>query len=111
IKQSRRSQNNFRTHNFLVARCLPPDLVNISHVIMTGSSLNVSDGEQPWFASGKKIITRCQRQKIPFLGICFGLHFLSWAGGGRVVKKKKSAELGAVRITVAETTGTFFDFL
>lgn len=110
IRQTNLPPNKFLSHNFLTARRLP-ELNGVSHVIMTGSSTNVSDGEQSWFPAGRKVVAWCRRAEIPFLGICFGLHFLAFTGGGKIVKNKNRAELGAVKIATRNTAGTFFDFL
>lgn len=74
----------------------PIKLEGFTHVIFGGSEVNISEGEQPWFSEARRIILEWNRQNIPFLGICFGMQFLAYTYGAKIVRRYE--ETGPVKI-------------
>lgn len=86
-------------------------LDRFSHIFMLGSSHNISYGELDWFATAKKVIWEAAERRIPFLGICFGMQFLCYSFGAKLIEDKTNREGGKIQVYTQNTTKTFFEFL
>ncbi|WP_219904645.1 type 1 glutamine amidotransferase [Stenomitos frigidus] len=94
--------HNFHEHD------KPLELEGFTHVILGGSEVNISEGEQPWFCEARRIIWECDRQNIPFLGICFGMQFLAYTYGAEILRQYE--EIGPVKVNL-KVKHSFFGFL
>ncbi|MGF1727096.1 glutamine amidotransferase-related protein [Photobacterium nomapromontoriensis] len=63
----------------------PQSLDECDAYLASGSRFSVYN-ESRWITVFKAFINRLYRQKIPFVGICFGHQMLAWALGGEVTR-------------------------
>jgi GMP synthase (glutamine-hydrolysing) len=71
----------------------------VSGVVITGSHSMVTDGE-PWCEKLIEWIPSIVKERIPFLGLCFGHQLLAQAMGGTVGNHPGGKEIGTVSIKV-----------
>lgn len=95
--------------NFATQDLSALDLRPFSHIIMSGSSTTISDGELPWFGTAARLIRECLAERRPFLGICFGFQMLAWSLGGRVERGEYA--VGPMRIERSTVDQPFFSRL
>ena len=87
------------------------DANKYSHIICSGSNYNISYGIKPWFDCYKKIIIDSTNKNIPIFGVCFGMQFICYAFGSKLIEKKDKKEGGRIKVQTQNTKNTFFDFL
>lgn len=65
----------------------PPDLTEVSGVVMFGSSYNVEHAdEQPFIHEMRALTLEALDRGVPYLGICFGAQVLAWSLDARIDK-------------------------
>lgn len=76
----------------------PPDLRDVSGVVLFGSSFNVEHAdEQPFIHALRGLTLEALDRGTPYLGVCFGAQILAWALGAEIVRAPVS-EVGYVPI-------------
>jgi GMP synthase (glutamine-hydrolysing) len=79
-----------------------PDPENIKAVIISGSSLMLTDDHR-WKNEISNWLISIISKKIPVLGICFGHQLLALALGGKVGNNPKGIELGSRSVKLTES--------
>jgi len=76
-----------------------PEIGCFSATVILGSHFMVTDHE-PWCENLALWIPDLIKQRIPFLGLCFGHQLLAYAMGGEVGNHPTGKEIGTVQIQV-----------
>ncbi|MGX9418644.1 glutamine amidotransferase-related protein [Vibrio sp. WJH972] len=82
----------FQTFNALTSS-LPEDIHACDGYIVTGSVYDAY-ADEPWIHQLADWIRRCDKQRKPLLGICFGHQIIALALGGKVEKSSKGWGIG-----------------
>lgn len=76
-----------------------PDLDDCFGFIITGSVDNAYD-DDPWIINLMEWIVRCEAQRKPLVGICFGHQLVARALGGKVERSQKGWGLGSYEVQI-----------
>lgn len=76
-----------------------PDLDECFGFILTGSVHNAYDNDA-WITNLMDWIVRCEAQRKPLVGICFGHQLIARALGGRVEKSTKGWGIGSYKVNI-----------
>ncbi|MGR5117243.1 type 1 glutamine amidotransferase [Vibrio astriarenae] len=76
-----------------------PNLDACFGYILTGSVDNAYDNE-PWITNLMEWIIRCEAQRKPLVGICFGHQLIARALGGKVERSNKGWGLGSYEVQI-----------
>lgn len=80
----------------------PPNLDDVSGIIISGSHSMVSEFED-WSLMLSEWLRRNLRKAIPTLGICYGHQLICQSFGGHVSYHPKGKEIGTVKIALTES--------
>jgi GMP synthase-like glutamine amidotransferase len=72
--------------------------------ITTGSRHSVNDEEQ-WIRHLEQFVREVAKERIPFVGVCFGHQLIAKALGGTVVKSDRGWGVGAKKVEVKDSIG------
>lgn len=72
--------------------------------ITTGSRYSVND-DQPWIHQLERFVREVAKEKVPFVGVCFGHQLIAKALGGTVVKSDRGWGVGAKEVKVRGDLG------
>ncbi|MGL6259576.1 type 1 glutamine amidotransferase [Vibrio sp. WXL103] len=76
-----------------------PDLDECFGFILTGSVHNAYDNDA-WITNLMDWVVRCEAQRKPLVGICFGHQLIARALGGRVEKSTKGWGIGSYEVNI-----------
>jgi GMP synthase (glutamine-hydrolysing) len=76
---------------------LPPDLLQASAVILSGSPSSVTE-RAPWMLDLEAALRALLARQTPLLGICFGHQIIASAAGGEVQRNPLGREIGTIAV-------------
>lgn len=80
---------------------VPPDLDNVSGVLVLGGSQNVTDiATCPWMQAEAEFLKKAHERGLPVIGLCLGAQLIAHALGGQVAYKEGNPELGFVPVSL-----------
>jgi GMP synthase-like glutamine amidotransferase len=83
---------------------MPSDPAECDAWITTGSRYSVNDDE-PWIRQLEQFVREVAKEKVAFVGVCFGHQLIAKALGGTVVKSDQGWGVGAKEVRVREDLG------
>jgi GMP synthase-like glutamine amidotransferase len=83
----------------------PPSLSAFNGVVITGSPASAYDPE-PWILRLLEAVRSCHKERVPLLGVCFGLQAVAQALGGEVRPNPAGWDVGLTELIPTETGRT-----
>ena len=82
---------------------LPESLENVAGVVISGSGADIKDKEKPgyeWIAKIEKFVQKAREEKIPVLGVCFGIQMQADMQGREVPQNEGGREAGVWKTSI-----------
>ena len=80
----------------------PDELADFSAVMIGGSGEFSATEDFVWMTDLQSLVGRCQENRIPLFGSCWGHQIIARALGGNVIHDQSRSELGCGRIYLTE---------
>lgn len=97
---AKKAKVKFLVTNIFYNKIIVKDLINKYDLfVIGGSSCSITD-KFPQKSKIKELLYAIEKNKKPFLGICFGFQLLVHMFGGKVVRDLKNKELGTKKISL-----------
>ncbi|MGQ0506095.1 MAG: glutamine amidotransferase-related protein [Myxococcaceae bacterium] len=80
---------------------LPKTAVGYDAVVMTGSSLSLTE-PSAWMLRAGELLVESAARGVPVLGVCFGHQLLGHLHGVRTIRNPRGRETGTVEVTLTD---------